>query len=78
MKNSLRAENGRWEMLALMHAVLSLTNIEKEKWAYGKHNGLVTFNEWLGKFAKRARRDGDDEDAMTALKVIQSIPLISS
>ena len=59
---------------ALMHAVLSLTNIEKEKWAYGKHNGLVTFNEWLGKFAKRARRDGDDEDAMTALKVIQSIP----
>ena len=59
---------------ALMHAVLSLTNAEKEKWAYGKHNGLATFNEWLSKFAKRARRDGDEEDAMTALKVIRSIP----
>ena len=47
---------------ALMHAVLSLTNAEKEKWAYGKHNGLATFNEWLSKFAKRARRDGDEED----------------
>ena len=59
---------------ALMHAVLSLTNAEKEKWAYGKHNGLATFNEWLGKFAKRARRNDDEEDAMTALKVIRSIP----
>ena len=58
---------------ALMHAVLSLTNRKRKVGVWKTQWIGRLMNGWVNLLS--ARR-GDDEDAMTALKVIQSIPLI--